>query len=106
MKITGKLSKILDLQTGVSKKGNEWKKQSFILDTEAEFNNEICFDVFGEKIEQIQNIKIGSQIEVKYNLSSKEFNGRYYHNIAAWDIVIQNDNNYELDKEDNDSMPF
>tara|TARA_R100000664_G_C2754002_1_gene141509 strand:- start:1416 stop:1736 length:321 start_codon:yes stop_codon:yes gene_type:complete len=106
MKITGKLSKILDLQTGVSKKGNEWKKQSFILDTEAEFNNEICFDVFGEKIEQIQNIKIGSQIEVKYNLSSKEFNGRYYHNIAAWDIVIQNDNNYELEKEDNDSMPF
>ena len=80
--------------------------ESFILDTEAEFNNEICFDVFGEKIEQIQNIKIGSQIEVKYNLSSKEFNGRYYHNIAAWDIVIQNDNNYELEKEDNDSMPF
>tara|TARA_Y100000593_G_scaffold72178_1_gene132585 strand:+ start:1193 stop:1513 length:321 start_codon:yes stop_codon:yes gene_type:complete len=106
MKITGKLSKILDLQKGVSKKGNQWKKQSFILDTEAEFNNEICFDVFGEKIEQIQNIKIGSQIEVKYNLSSKEFNGRYYHNIAAWDIVIQNDNNYELEKEDNDSMPF
>ena len=89
MKITGKLTKVLELQKGVSKAGKEWQKQSFVLDTGADFNNEICIDVFGEKIDQITNLKNGVELEVKINVSSKEFKGRYYHNISAWEISVQ-----------------
>ena len=32
MKIKGKFKKLLKLESGVSKAGKEWKKQSFILD--------------------------------------------------------------------------
>ena len=71
MKITGKLTKVLKKQTGVSKAGKEWQKQSFVLDTGADFNNEICIDCFGDKIELIQNLREGAEIEVKINLSSK-----------------------------------
>tara|TARA_R110002020_G_scaffold167816_2_gene356360 strand:- start:206 stop:514 length:309 start_codon:yes stop_codon:yes gene_type:complete len=102
MKITGKLVKILELQKGVSKAGKNWQKQSFVLDTGAEFNNEICIDTFGEKIEQIQNLKNGAEIEVKLNVSSKEYNGRYYHNISAWEITLQDSGNIE----ESDNMPF
>jgi hypothetical protein len=102
MKITGKLVKILELQKGVSKVGKKWQKQSFVLDTGAEFNNEICIDTFGEKIEQIQNLKNGAEIEVKLNVSSKEYNGRYYHNISAWEITLQDSGNIE----ESDNMPF
>ena len=104
MKITGKLTKVLKKQTGVSKTGKEWQKQSFILDTGADFNNEICIDCFGDKIELIQNLREGADIEVKINLSSKEFKGRYYHNISAWEINLQvgvADENVESDE-----MPF
>ena len=102
MKITGKLVKILELQKGVSKAGKNWQKQSFVLDTGAEFNNEICIDTFGEKIEQIQNLKNGADLEVKLNVSSKEYNGRYYHNISAWEITLQDSGNIE----ESDNMPF
>ena len=104
MKITGKLTKVLKKQTGVSKTGKEWQKQSFVLDTGADFNNEICIDCFGDKIELIQNLREGADIEVKINLSSKEFKGRYYHNISAWEINLQDgvaDENVESDE-----MPF
>ena len=102
MKITGKLVKILELQKGVSKAGKNWQKQSFVLDTGAEFNNQICIDTFGEKIEQIQNLKNGAEIEVKLNVSSKEYNGRYYHNISAWEITLQDSSKVE----ESDNMPF
>ena len=95
---------MLTKQKGVSKSGKEWEKQSFILDTESDFNNEICFDCFGDKIELIQNLREGATIEVKYNLSSKEYNGRYYHNISAWDISLQ-DGIVETNVE-SDDMPF
>ena len=28
----------------------------------------------------------GDQVQVSFNVSSKEFNGRYFHNIDAWRI--------------------
>ena len=57
---------MLDRQKGISKAGKEWQKQSFVLDTGSDFNNEICIDTFGEKIELIQNLKIGANIEVPF----------------------------------------
>jgi len=105
MKITGKLTKVLELQKGVSKAGKEWQKQSFVLDTGADFNNEICIDVFGEKIDQITNLKNGVELEVKINVSSKEFKGRYYHNISAWEI--QNVGSTEpIKNDDSEDLPF
>ena len=38
MKITGKLTKVLELQKGISKAGKEWQKQSFVLDNGADLN--------------------------------------------------------------------
>ena len=85
--ITGKLVKALDVESGTSKAGKEWKKQSFVIDTGAQFNPEVCFSLFGEdKISMLQGIKPGEEIEISFNLSSREYNGRYYHNIDAWRI--------------------
>ena len=38
--ITGKLVKALDVESGTSKAGKEWKKQSFVIDTGAQYNPE------------------------------------------------------------------
>ena len=86
--IKGKLVKALDAESGTSKAGKEWKKQSFVIDTGAQFNPEVCFSLFGEdKIAMLQDINPGEEIEVSFNLSSREYNGRYYHNIDAWRII-------------------
>ena len=58
-----------------------------MIDTGAQFNPEVCFSLFGEdKISMLQGIKPGEEIEISFNLSSREYNGRYYHNIDAWRI--------------------
>ena len=87
LSVKGKLSRKLSVESGTSKAGKEWKKQSFILDTGGQYNPEICFQLFGDdKIAMLEHHNEGDQIEVSFNLSSREYNGRYFHNIDAWRI--------------------
>jgi hypothetical protein len=90
--IEGKLKTILDVESGTSKAGKEWKKQSFVIDTGDEYNPDVCFSLFGDdKIALIADLKIGQDINVSFNLSSREFNGKFYHNIDAWSIRSSGD---------------
>jgi predicted SnoaL-like aldol condensation-catalyzing enzyme len=87
LSVKGRVSNILAVESGTSKAGKEWKKQGFIIDTGEQYNPEICFSVFGEdKLQMVAGITVGEDVEVHFNLSSREFNGKYYHNIDAWRI--------------------
>ena len=55
LSVKGKLSRKLSVESGTSKAGNEWKKQSFLLDTGAQYNPEICFQLFGDDKIEILN---------------------------------------------------
>lgn len=88
LSIKGNLIKINNIENIEGKEGKKWTKQTFVLDTGAQYNNHICFQLFGEdKIQLIKDINKGDFIEVFFNVSSKEFNNRYFHNIDAWKIV-------------------
>jgi len=86
--ITGKLEKFLPVQEGTSKAGKEWKKQSFTVATEDEYNNLYCFEVFGE--EKVENLtkyqKEGDQVKVTFNVSTNEWQGKYFCSLSAWRI--------------------
>ena len=87
LSIKGKLSRKLSVESGTSKAGKEWKKQSFLIDTGAQYNPEVCFQLFGDdKIEMLNHHNEGDKVDVSFNLSSREYNGRYFHNIDAWRI--------------------
>ena len=116
LSVKGKLSRKLSDESGTSKAGKEWKKQSFLVDTGAQYNPEICFQLFGdEKIEILNHHNEGDQVEVSFNLSSKEYNGRYFHNIDAWRIeniggttASQNQDSPEFNapSTEEDDLPF
>ena len=87
--IKGRITKILEVESGTSKAGKDWKKQNFVIDTGDQFNPEVCFQMFGE--EKCENLtkynKVGDEVEVSFNVSSREFNGKYYHNLDAWKVM-------------------
>jgi hypothetical protein len=92
LQIKGKLIKALPLEKGVSKAGKEWQKQSFVIDSGDQFNPEICFSMFGEdKIKSLKDFKAGQEVEVSFNLQSKEYNGKYYTSAECWKIVATNE---------------
>ena len=87
MNVIGKLISKLEKETGVSKTGKTWEKQSILVEQNAEFNKEVAISFFGDKIKSIRDIEVGSDVSVSINLSSREYNGKYYHNIDGWFIA-------------------
>ena len=85
MEVKGKLVKKLDIESGISKSEKVWKKQTVVVDTGAEYNPEIAIQAFGDdKIKELDKLAIGDEVLIKCNVSSREYNGRYFHNIDGW----------------------
>ena len=86
MEITGKIIAVLPERGGVSKTGNEWKMQEYVLETHEQYPKKICFNVFGaDKIAQF-NIQAGEVLTVSFDIDSREYNGRWYNDIRAWKV--------------------
>lgn len=84
----GTIIKVCEVETGVSKANKEWQKQTFVINNGDEYNPEVAFSVFGnDKIEALGKFAEGQSVEVAFNLSSREFNSKYYHNIDAWKVT-------------------
>ncbi len=86
LQIKGRLDAILPLQSGQSKSGKDWQKQEFVIETEEQFPRKVCFTLFGDKISLLQGFQPNEGVEVYFNVESREFNGKWYHNINAWKI--------------------
>lgn len=84
MQVKGKVTQVLPTQSGVSKSGNEWRKCSFILETEGKYPKPICFTLFGDHAEACP--RVGETVEVHFDITSREYNGRWYSDIQAWKI--------------------
>lgn len=86
MDIVGKIIQVLPVQEGVSKTGNPWKVQSYVLETQEQYPRKVCFEIFGE--ERIKNnlCNIDDLVTVSFDIESREFNGRWYTSIRAWRV--------------------
>jgi hypothetical protein len=93
MEIRGKLVKILDFEQGTSKAGKEWQKQTVVIDSGDKFNNLTAVSAFGEdKIKQLNKLDIGMTVAILCNVYSREYKGKYYHNIDGYHFSKQSDN--------------
>ena len=66
------------------------------------------------KIDMLNHHDEGSKVEVSFNLSSREYNGRYFHNIDAWRIesiekseqTSEDIPEFNSSADDEDDLPF
>ena len=86
LKIHGTVTALLKPQTGESAKGS-WTKQEFILETENDkYPKSICIEIWGDKVEPPQ---VGDVVTCSINVESREYGGRYYTNVKAWKIDVE-----------------
>jgi len=105
MEINGKLIRKFDIESGISKAGKEWQKQSILVEQAgSDFNKEVVISFFGDKIKSIRDIDEGAEVSVSINLSSREFNGKYYHNIDGWFCAVKGQETVGATEDDN--LPF
>ena len=86
MEFTGKIIAILQPRGGVSKTGNEWKSQEYVIENHDQYPRKMCFDVFGaDKIEQF-NIQMGEELTVSFDVDARQWQDRWFNSIRAWKV--------------------
>lgn len=109
LEVTGKLIKFLEVESGESKTGTTWSKQQFVVQSEAQYNNLYCFEVFGnEKVENLTKYqKEGDNVTVEFNVNTNEYKGKYYTSLSAWKISKANANGIQSPHapQDNNAFP-
>ena len=84
MEISGKIIAVLPIATGQGKNGT-WRSQDYVLETADQYPKKVCFNLFGDKIDQFP-IAIDEVVNVSFDVESKEYNGRWFTNIRAWKV--------------------
>tara|TARA_R100001480_G_scaffold66259_1_gene78023 strand:- start:113 stop:427 length:315 start_codon:yes stop_codon:yes gene_type:complete len=104
MQIEGKLIKILEAESGTSKSGKAWSKQSCLVETSEKYNNLVCVTAFGDdNINNLNKLKVNDNVQIWCNVYSREYNGRYFNQIDGW--RFSKSGNEFVTTDDND-IPF
>lgn len=87
LELEGRIARKLNVQTGTSARG-AWAKQEFILEyQEGNFPTQVCLNVWGDdKVRELDKYQVGDKVKISFNLSSREYNGRWYTDVRAWRI--------------------
>ncbi len=85
MEIEGRITQVMPTVSGISQKGNQWKKQDFVIETLGQYPRKICMELFGDKVDQYP-VSVGQNVKVGFDIESREYNGRWYTSVSAWKI--------------------
>ena len=92
LKVSGTLSKILPIVTGMKKDGSgQWKKIDFLVTNNDGYEGRemlYCFQIFGEKKvdDFIKYNQEGATVDVKFNIQVNEYGGKYHTNLSAYRV--------------------
>ena len=88
MEIQVKVVEVLAPQTINKKDGTQTTKGAFIGETFGQYPKKVKFDVMGGKYEQImQPVVAGNQLQVSFDVESREWQGKWYTDLKVWRTV-------------------
>ena len=88
MELQGKIIVVLPERSGVSQRGNQWRSISYVLETQEQYPKKLAFDVTNDKIDQL-NIQFGEILTVQFDINAREYNGRWFNSVNAWNVIRQ-----------------
>jgi hypothetical protein len=86
MEIQAILKQILKTESGTSKSGKDWQKQTIIVETQETYPKLIAVEVSEKALSRLQDYSEGMTITCSINIESREYNGRWFTAVRAWKI--------------------
>ena len=87
MEFKGRIMRVLPLQSGTSKNGNEWKRQDFVFEYfEREtdrWSDKVLLSVMNERIDTY-DLHEGDEVVIGFGHSVEEYNGRVYNSMRVY----------------------
>ncbi len=66
-------------------KNGVWRKQEVIVETGGQYPKKVCLTVWGDKIDQF-GLSVGAEHTFAIDVESREYNGRWYTDVKAYEL--------------------
>lgn len=64
--------------------GNAWRKVTAIFETTGDYPKNVAFTAMNSNCEQVMQLQAGKLYRISFDLSSREYNGKWYTDAKAW----------------------
>ena len=109
MELTGRIIAVMEAKSGTSiRTGNPWKMQEYVIEVPGQYPRRCLFSVFGEdRIKQL-NIQSGEDLTIQFDIDAREYNGKWYNDIRAYNVVRGQQPVFQptIEPDDNPFPPF
>lgn len=86
MEIRGRIMQILPQASGVSRTGNNWRKQEYVLETYDQYPRKVLFNFFNDAIDKYP-LQVGQDIVLSFDLESRSYVGR--DGVERWSTDVR-----------------
>lgn len=84
----GTLSFKSEIQSGTSKAGNTWQRQTIVIDVpgyQGTFRK-VALNASNREMDDVNMFPVGSWVKVGFQVSAREWNGKWYNDVNLFTI--------------------
>lgn len=88
IKEKGTIAVLGEVQSGTSQSGNPWYRQTIVVDV-AGYNGsyrKVALQASGNIVGDLETAQIGDKVEISYQVTAREYNGRWYNNVDLYKV--------------------
>lgn len=88
IKERGTIAVLGEVQSSTSQSGNTWYRQTIVVDV-AGYNGsyrKVALQASGNIVGDLENAQIGDKVEVSYQVTAREYQGRWYNNVDLYKV--------------------
>lgn len=80
--LQGTIYALGEVTVGQTRNGGTWQKREVVVETQdGNYTDLVALTAFGDKVEDVEKFKEGDEVSVKFTISAREYNGRYYTDV-------------------------
>lgn len=85
--LTGKIKLLQTPQTF----GSGFTKREMVVTTESgKYPQDISLEFVQDKVALLDSLQPGQTVTVSFDIRGREYNGRYFNNLQAWRVTVDN----------------
>lgn len=87
----GTIAFMSEVQSGTSQSGNPWYRQTIVVDV-AGYNGsyrKVALQASGNVVGDLAEMQVGDKVEVSYQVTAREYQGRWYNNVDLFKIEAE-----------------
>ena len=81
--LTGKIKILQDRKTFDS---GFTKREMVVIVEDGKYPQEINLEFVQDKVSLLDNVQVGQEVTVTFDIRGREYNGRYFNNLQGWKI--------------------